>query len=318
MRLLHLIPTAGGGGAERQLGILAAAQVRRGHEVHVALLEGGANLERYLQAVARVHRRGAWGIHAPAQVLRLARLVRRLRPALVQSWLPRMDVVGGAAARLARVPWVLGERASALAYPPSAQSRLRRALARGADAVVANSAHGAAYWREARGPRTVAVVRNALDLRAIDAAPAAPRGGERPVVLFAGRLVRQKNVLALAEAARAVAAATPLRLVVCGEGPERQRLVATLAGAPGLVAELHGYRADLWSLMKGADVLATPSRFEGTPNVVLEAMACGCPVVASDIPEHREVLDEGCAWLAPTGRDGAYAAALADALARPY
>src|SRR4029077_11805364 len=55
---------------------------------------------------------------------------------------------------------------------------------------------------------------------------------------------------------------------------------------------LLGFVKDLWCWMRRADVFVSVSRFEGSPNVVLEAMAIGCPLVVSDIPEHREILDE--------------------------
>jgi glycosyltransferase involved in cell wall biosynthesis len=68
--------------------------------------------------------------------------------------------------------------------------------------------------------------------------------------------------------------------------------------------------------MKRADALISLSRFEGCPNVVLEAMACGCPLVLSDIPAHREILDESSALFAdPDDPDGA-ATALKETLAR--
>jgi glycosyltransferase involved in cell wall biosynthesis len=89
--------------------------------------------------------------------------------------------------------------------------------------------------------------------------------------------------------------------LLCGEGamrPAIERLIAE-GGLEGRV-RLAGYASNLWSLMKRASVFVSPSRFEGSPNVVLEAMACGCPLIVSDIPTHRELLDETCAiFVAP-------------------
>jgi glycosyltransferase involved in cell wall biosynthesis len=56
---------------------------------------------------------------------------------------------------------------------------------------------------------------------------------------------------------------------------------------------LPGYVLQPWAWMRRADLFVSVSLFEGMPNTVMEAMACGCPIVASDIPQHREILDEG-------------------------
>ena len=75
-----------------------------------------------------------------------------------------------------------------------------------------------------------------------------------------------------------------------------------------------GYREDLWSWMKAASAFVSLSRFEGCPNTVLEAMACGCPLVVSDIPAHRELLDESSALLVNATDPDAIAAALTSTL----
>jgi glycosyltransferase involved in cell wall biosynthesis len=95
-------------------------------------------------------------------------------------------------------------------------------------------------------------------------------------------------ILALAQIAHDV----PFIALVCGDGPRRQyleRLARELGIAHRVV--FTGYVSNIWTLMKGADAFASLSRFEGCPNVVIEAMACGCPLVVSDIPAHREILD---------------------------
>ena len=68
---------------------------------------------------------------------------------------------------------------------------------------------------------------------------------------------------------------------------------------------------DVASWLKTADVLLFPSLTEGSPNTVIEAMACGCPVVASDIPACRELIENGVhGWLCPTADQMAYAHAV--------
>jgi glycosyltransferase involved in cell wall biosynthesis len=73
---------------------------------------------------------------------------------------------------------------------------------------------------------------------------------------------------------------------------------------------LTGFVPDAWAWMKRASVLVSPSLFEGRPNTVLEAAACGCPLVLSDIAAHREILDHESAILV----DAADATALAEAI----
>src|SRR4029077_5699867 len=80
---------------------------------------------------------------------------------------------------------------------------------------------------------------------------------------------------------------------------------------------LLGFVKDLWCWMRRADVFVSVSRFEGTPNVVLEAMAIGCPLVVSDIPEHREILDETTARFCSVDAAGDIAAAVLRTLNTP-
>jgi glycosyltransferase involved in cell wall biosynthesis len=323
LRILHLIPTLEGGGAERQLVLLANAQAAHGHEVHVGLLRLGQHAVRLDMDRIRLHRAPALGHYNPRVAAWTFGLLHRLRPDVVHTWLPMMDVLGGVAARALGIPWVVSERASALAYEERWQDRvLRRLLGRQADAVVANSEAGLQYWNAGTARhRLRRVIRNALDLDAIRATPAGdwpgdPQRGAR--FLFAGRLASQKNVLTFLRALARLRQRHPFSAVILGDGPDA-------AAARALVAELGlegtvyfgGYREDVWALMKAATLFVSPSRFEGHPNTVLEAMACGTPVIVSDIPEHREFLDRSTAMLVPPNDAVRLAEALEQALAEP-
>lgn len=314
MRVLHLISTLGGGGAERQIGVLAQGLRELACEVHVGIVTPGVHLDRVVEAGAIVHRIAARGNHDPLLPLRVARLIRRVKPDVVQTWLMQMDVIGGAAAIVTRVPWIISERTHKIAYSGHVKNRLRRWLGRFASGIVANSRGGAEYWDGLRVPSFV--VPNALPLDRIAAAPRDGDGsGEAPVVLFVGRFDPAKNLPTLIEAAGRVLTEKKITLVLCGEGPMESEIREQVTRA-GIAEQVRfpGFSDRVWSLMKRADVLVAPSWFEGQPNAVMEAAMCGCPLVLSDIPAHRECIGEGAALYADPADAGALARAILLAL----
>jgi glycosyltransferase involved in cell wall biosynthesis len=286
-----------GGGAERQLAYLASEQSKRGCRVDVALLFDGPNGERLRRSGVTIHPLSHRGIHDPYLLVQLIRLIRSTKPDIVQTWLRQMDVLGGMVARWTRVPWILSERSSALGFPPSLKNRLRAWLGVRARAIVSNSSGGDAYWEScgcARARRHV--IHNGLPWDEIDRVPSyrpdpgTLAAGQR-IVLYAGRMSSEKNVNNMISGIRGAAAQVPLSAHMCGEGvlqPEVKDLIDDNK-LSGLIS-LQGYVTDVWSWMKGADVFISLSLIEGQPNAVLEAIACGCPVVLSDIPAHREIV----------------------------
>jgi glycosyltransferase involved in cell wall biosynthesis len=291
-----------GGGAERQLTYLARALVQMGWEVHVALIHGGPNLRRLEATGATIHRLHAVGNYDPRILFQLLRTIRRVKPDIVQCWLLQMEVVGGLAALLTGTPWVFCERASEEAYPKNFKMWLRVRVGRLATAIVSNSQTGNRYWAP-RTPERVkrCVIPNCLPFSDIAATPPATRvelgvtTGE-PILLIAGRMEAQKNFATFVRALRLVVRHRPVHAIVCGDGSLRG-VVERLVDENGLADRVHiaGYVPNLWPLMKGADTTVSLSWFEGSPNVVLEAMACGCPLVVSDISTHRELLDDDAA-----------------------
>ena len=323
-RVLHCIPGMGGGGAERQLAYLAGELPHLGWDVHVALVSGGPNLERLGASGATLHWLTARGNYDPLVLLQLVRTVQRVQPDLVQVWVLQMEVLGAIAARLRRVPWILSERSSEPAYPTTIKHWLRTWLAGGAAAVVANSASGARYWEErldTRVPRYI--IPNALPLTDIERS--APAGAETTrcapdtkVVLFAGRLTAEKDPETLIEALVPVLGRFDVVVVIAGDGPLRER-VSTLIHRLRLEkhVRLPGFIDHIWAWMKRANVFVSPSLFEGHPNAVLEAMACGCPLVVSNIPPHREFLDANSAILVPPADPRLLGEAIVNVLTNP-
>jgi glycosyltransferase involved in cell wall biosynthesis len=227
-----------------------------------------------------------------------------------------MDLIAAAVQLVTPALWILSERNSADAYPPTWKNWLRARAALSADAIIANSRKGVEYWESLGYSGHTAVVRNAIQMSRYETEP----GLKDPslpdsYVLFAGRLASQKNLEAVIDAFAIVAHRNPTTLILAGEGPldtdVRQRI--SDRGIADRVMLL-GYVNDLPRLMRTASVFVSLSHYEGNPNTVLEACALGVPLVVSDIPEHREFLTEASARLVPTSDPSVAAEAILSVL----
>jgi len=298
VRILHLIPTLTGSGAERQLAYLTRELRRRGHDVLIAYVNEGWAAWRaeglpLRKLRARRHR-------DPRLLLELVGILRSWRPDVLTTWYVESDIAGGVAAMLTRTPWVMREPNKPPLYTGLVKTWLRNAVARaGAAAIVANSPDGAAYW-------SARLIPNAVPVDEIDAAPRANLGAA-PVVVYAGRLEAIKNVDVVIDAAARLEDVT---LVICGVGPQHREL-ERLAGPRVRFA---GYVPHVWSMIKSADLFVSLSDFEGSPNSVLEAFAAGTPAVLSDIAARRAIAGDACAFFVPPRDAAATAAALRRAL----
>lgn len=308
-RVLICIPTMEGGGAERQVANLAHGLAAEAWDVHVALVRKGSNFSALVDSAAEVHflRASSLGL-----VTSLMQAICRIRPAVINTWLPAMDIVGGAVAAAARVPWVATERSSAAAYPQSVRNRVRANLLPRASFVIANSQCGLEYLL-LNGCRPDAVVQISNSVAEVRSVRRFTERRDTTRVLAAGRLTRAKDLPTLLRGFSTVALALPdVTFEICGTGPLFQYCAEWIAAhALQDRVNLCGYDAALMTRMQESDMYVSASRFEGQPNTVLEAMALGCPALLSDIPAHRQ-LAGGCASYFPVGD----ACALADAVIR--
>jgi glycosyltransferase involved in cell wall biosynthesis len=172
---------------------------------------------------------------------------------------------------------------------------LRRAALRRAVAVVAN-APGLARLSESRDPVPVSVIPNGVDT-AFFHPGTRDRQEEETRILYVGRLHELKNIDRLLEAFALLRKdGRSASLDVVGDGPERARL-ASMADALGVAADVrwHGWceKQELAALYRRATCLVNPSRYEGMPNTVLEAMASGLPVVASNVGGNNDLVTDG-------------------------
>ncbi len=132
---------------------------------------------------------------------------------------------------------------------------------------------------------------------------------EAPILLWVGRLDPVKGLDVLLEATHSLG--DPC-LVLVGEGAERTRL-GQLADRLGVAHRVRwlGTRNDIPALLKAADVFVLPSRTEGLPNALLEAMAASCPIVTTDVPGCRDLIEhERTGLVVPYGQPDALAGAI--------
>jgi glycosyltransferase involved in cell wall biosynthesis len=336
VRVAFFLPRLGDGGVFRSTLPLAAEFVRHGHAVDLLTVRGNATaLEALPEGVRRVELGGGRTLTA---VPRLARYLRRERPGALISAQHYANVAALLAARVAltgtRV--VVTERSATPGRDGGVKGRaiewLMRRTYRWAHAVVANSEDGASAlaaflgWR----PGRVHVIHNPTYDQGLRAAAATARAGpaphpwlgegEPPVVMAVGRLVEEKDYPTLLRAFALVRAATPARLLILGEGPERPALEALIRQlGTGEHVALLGHVADPYPYLARAALLALSSRSEGLPNVVIEAQALGVPVVSTDCPTGpRELLIDGRAGvLVPVGDAGALAEGVRALLREP-
>ncbi|OJU09709.1 MAG: hypothetical protein BGN85_11115 [Alphaproteobacteria bacterium 64-11] len=304
-----------GGGAERACLRLARGMARAGEVVDLILVRGeGAYLKDVPSGIT------VSVLEAPRvsrAIMPLAAHLRATRPRAVLSALTHMNVAAIAAVRLsgcgARI--VVSERNQISAKAEVAQGWWQRSLYRAipmvyrlADKVVAVSEGVAGdLVRFGRLPgQKVGAIHNPVfetDIGTLSRAdPSHPwfAPGGPPVILGVGRLHHQKGFDILLDAFAHARAQTDCRLVILGEGEERGRLEAQ-ANALGLAYDIDmpGFCANPFALMARAGCFVLSSRWEGFPNALVEAMACGAPVVATDCPSGPAEILGGLTPLVP-------------------
>lgn len=312
------------GGVGRYVADAAADQLARGWDVLVACPPTGRLPEALAAAGVPVL---PWvagrspGAASSAETVRLAGLVAAARPDVVHLHSAKAGLAGRLALRGRRRTLFQPHGWSWLATTGSTAAATLRwervAAARWTDALVCVGEGEAAEGRAHRIPGEYAVVRNGVDLTRFAPADAGaarallglPAG---PVVVCVGRLTRQKGQDLLLAAWPAVTAAHPgATLALVGGGD----LLDGVAVPAGVV--LVGDVADVRPWYAAADLLVQPSRWEGLPLTLLEALASGRPVVATAVPGLRDVLPPEAGALVPAGNAAALAGAITARLGDP-
>lgn len=338
MRLLYILDSLAPGGAETSLAEMAPQLVADGLDLHVLSLGSRMDLAPALEATGATIHTGKGRTGRVGNVMLTISIIREIRPHLIHTTLYESDIAGRTAAMLTRTPVsssVVGDTYGPVRAAEVNAHRLQTALA--LDRVTARKVslfHAVSLSLAESVHHNLRVPRERIEViprgRNADKYPFRPKGlrsttrvslgvaSERPVIVAVGRLERTKGHIHLLRALPLLAKAHPdLVVLFAGKDGRSSEELRLAARASGLDIRFLGHRSDVASLLAAADVLCFPSLSEGSPGTLIEAMAVGCPIVASDIAANQEVLggsNSCCGTLFPVGDHQQLAKALAHLL----
>jgi glycosyltransferase involved in cell wall biosynthesis len=296
-RVCFVAGTLGQGGAERQLFYIVKALKHSGAAVQVLTLEKDEFWQPHIEALGVPV---TWVGREPGRLSRLRRIVlelRKQRPHIIQSQHLYTNLYATAAARMLGVRDVGAVRGDSAHEAQSCGAVMGRLSFRAPRVVAANS-HATIQAAESLGLRRgpFLFLPNVVDTDEFRPS-AAPPGARTVSLVFVGRLVPAKRVdrfLSILAQLRKCSP-VPVRATIAGSGPEQPALMRQ-ASVLGLMPDGVSFTktgATPSAVYAAADVFVLTSQFEGTPNVVLEAMASGLPVVAMKAGDVGEIVRHG-------------------------
>lgn len=307
MKVLHLRASNFYGGPERQIHLHARAAAARGLDIEVASFREPVGVPEFLTPIAAdgiaVHTLEVRNAYDASAIARLRSLLLRERIDLVCTHDYRSNAIAWLARRNTPVAWIAFSRGSTREnLKVRAFHAFDRFLVRRADHIVAVAeAQRGKLIAQGIRPASISVVANAIDVDRVNAIAAVDLrarfgfSGDELLCVAGGRFSAEKGQLDLVRAAdRALLQLPSLRLLLFGDGPD-------LEGARKLIQSLGrqkeircpGFEKDMLGCIRGADLLINPSHSEGLPNIVLEAMASGTPVLATAVGGVPDLLEQG-------------------------
>lgn len=334
-RTAFFLPSLRGGGAERSILHLVNGLAERGLLIDLVVVEAvGPYLDLLSSAVRLIDLHAGRTLRA---IPGLMRYLRKTQPTCLLSVMDHVNIIALIARRLSRIPCriiISTHTVMSVAASHSLNKRerlipyLSRLVYPWADSIVAVSKVVADDLVHCLGlPRErIHVIYNPVAISELMSQSKIPidhpwlTSGKAPVILGVGRLTPVKDFPTLIRAFNEVRSERDARLVILGEGEQREDLEALIqlldmeedVNLPGFVENPFSYMAQ-------AAVMVLSSRTEALPSVLIQAMACGTPVVSTDCPGGvREILEDGkYGELAPVGDAHRLAQAILSTLDNP-
>ena len=308
------------------------AEAMREHDVQLTLISLEEN-KRQTPIPSMLHQLGMNVQYFPSDHLlsisRLRQISQFLQDGgydLVHAHLTYANIIGTISSRMARIPVIASFRSTQVDKNPMRawlESFLLRHIATGLMAV----GHATAAAHQYRvGNKPIVAIPNSVAL--LPPMPTEKRmalrrtlvgDSERPILISIGRLIRQKGFDELIDAFATIRQQQPTAaLLIAGYGPLQKELTAQVESM-GLTkhAWVLGARNDVPDLLAASDIFVSASHWEGLSNALLEAMAAGLPIVATNNSDTPRVVIDGTGLLVPAKEPAALAAALLDLLNDP-
>lgn len=332
MRIAQMLDTLHMGGAQKMQIFLAQELHPLGIDVTVINLR----LPYNPAVVTALENAGAHVVTFPFQRLVSARsfqhlvgFLRKEKFALLHTYLTYSNIVGSFAGLLSRTPVIASLRSASFDKDRVPRSRIlleNFALRYVANRVTANGYSVAQFAKDRLKNTPIDIIINAVDDFSLATANEREQirleltgNPDRPIIFSAGRLSKPKGFLDLLEAFCILHMKYPTAsLVIAGEGSREVELADKVNDL-----ELQdyvffiGFRDDVRRIMSAVDIYVNSSYWEGTPVSVLEAMAAGLPIVATNVGENPYLLDSNCAILVPPKQPQKMAEALGSLLDSP-
>jgi glycosyltransferase involved in cell wall biosynthesis len=292
VRVLHCIHSLSGGGAERQLKLIA--NISRSVGINSAIFcvnDAGNDIHDPTVKIYKSKRANKYNLSIFSS---LNRAINNFNPNIVHLWLPEVVTIPAMLVSfMNRIPCVHSYRN---------MMRFRRPLSVldfivsiiTTSGIISNNpvSQSSLLYRLLFKIKSGIVISNAVNINSVFRRTCHNKPADQPhKILFVGRITKQKNLGCLLKALPSIESRFKWELAICGEGeeqPETLKLIDKLK--IGDRVKLLGYCTEIYSIMQKADVLILPSKYEGMPNILLEALEIGLPCIVSNIPAHANII----------------------------
>jgi glycosyltransferase involved in cell wall biosynthesis len=307
MKVVHLIASSGLYGAEKWILAMMRAMASSQTESVLVNLTDTDGFPSAVVSAARerklvAHDFYTGGTFNPLSVFKFSRWLKTNRVEIVHGHGYKSDFIGLISARMAGCKII----STPHGWSKEADKKLQfyewldRFLFRFMDYVCPLSADLLASVQHCTHSDKLKLILNGVDIEEVFAASAyKKKSDDRFRIGYVGQLIERKDISTLLKAfSILVKNEQKIQLIIVGDGPEKQCLEALSAELNiGDHVEFTGYRTDAVSLLKSFDVFVLPSRLEGIPRCIMEAMAAKVPVIVSDIPGNRDLVVHGVTGL---------------------